>query len=198
MIRESDVISYFDQKAADWDSRMVRNEAVIASILDHADIHPGMDILDVACGTGILIPDYLKRRASSITGIDISPNMIAEAEKKFRQPEVTLICTPAETYEPEKKFDAIMVYNALPHFRDPQALIAHLSDLLKPDGTLTVAHGLSRKRINEHHAGMNTSLSEDLMSIEELSELFSEFLEVIYMNSDEQSYQATGRKHAQI
>ncbi|MCI2154502.1 class I SAM-dependent methyltransferase [Erysipelotrichaceae bacterium Oil+RF-744-GAM-WT-6] len=198
MIRESDVISYFDQKAADWDSRMVRNEAVIASILDHADIHPGMDILDVACGTGILIPDYLKRRASSITGIDISPNMIAEAEKKFRQPEVTLICTPAETYEPEKKFDAIMVYNALPHFRDPQALIAHLSDLLKPDGTLTVAHGLSRKRINEHHAGMNTSLSEDLMSIEELSELFSEFLEVIYTNSDEQSYQATGRKHAQI
>lgn len=198
MIRESDVISYFDQKAADWDSRMVRNEAVIASILDHADIHPGMDILDVACGTGILIPDYLKRRASSITGIDISPNMIAEAEKKFRQPEVTLICTPAETYEPEKKFDAIMVYNALPHFRDPQALIAHLSDLLKPDGTLTVAHGLSRKRINEHHAGMNTSLSEDLMSIEELSELFSEFLEVIYTNSNEQSYQATGRKHAQI
>ena len=198
MIRESDVISYFDQKAADWDSRMVRNEAVIASILDHADIHPGMDILDVACGTGILIPDYLKRRASSITGIDISPNMIAEAEKKFRQPEVTLICTPAETYEPEKKFDAIMVYNALPHFRDPQALIAHLSDLLKPDGTLTVAHGLSRKRINEHHAGMNTSLSEDLMSIEELSELFAEFLEVIYTNSDEQSYQATGRKHAQI
>lgn len=198
MIRESDVISYFDQKAADWDSRMVRNEAVIASILDHADIHPGMDILDVACGTGILIPDYLKRRASSITGIDISPNMIAEAEKKFRQPEVTLICTPAETYEPEKKFDAIMVYNALPHFRDPQALIAHLSDLLKPDGTLTVAHGLSRKRINEHHAGMNTSLSEDLMSIKELSELFSEFLEVIYTNSDEQSYQATGRKHAQI
>ena len=198
MIRESDVISYFDQKAADWDSRMVRNEAVIASILDHADIHPGMVILDVACGTGILIPDYLKRRASSITGIDISPNMIAEAEKKFRQPEVTLICTPAETYEPEKKFDAIMVYNALPHFRDPQALIAHLSDLLKPDGTLTVAHGLSRKRINEHHAGMNTSLSEDLMSIEELSELFSEFLEVIYTNSDEQSYQATGRKHAQI
>lgn len=198
MIRESDVISYFDQKAADWDSRMVRNEAVIASILDHADIHPGMDILDVACGTGILIPDYLKRRASSITGIDISPNMIAEAEKKFRQPEVTLICTPAETYEPEKKFDAIMVYNALPHFRDSQALIAHLSDLLKPDGTLTVAHGLSRKRINEHHAGMNTSLSEDLMSIEELSELFSEFLEVIYTNSDEQSYQATGRKHAQI
>lgn len=198
MIRESDVISYFDQKAADWDSRMVRNEAVIASILGHADIHPGMDILDVACGTGILIPDYLKRRASSITGIDISPNMIAEAEKKFRQPEVTLICTPAETYEPEKKFDAIMVYNALPHFRDPQALIAHLSDLLKPDGTLTVAHGLSRKRINEHHAGMNTSLSEDLMSIEELSELFSEFLEVIYTNSDEQSYQATGRKHAQI
>ena len=198
MIRESDVISYFDQKAADWDSRMVRNEAVIASILDHADIHPGMDILDVACGTGILIPDYLKRRASSITGIDISPSMIAEAEKKFRQPEVTLICTPAETYEPEKKFDAIMVYNALPHFRDPQALIAHLSDLLKPDGTLTVAHGLSRKRINEHHAGMNTSLSEDLMSIKELSELFSEFLEVIYTNSDEQSYQATGRKHAQI
>lgn len=198
MIDESEVISYFDQQAAAWDRKAVRNEAVISVILDHAGIRKGIDILDVACGTGFLIPDYLKRGAASVTGIDISPNMIAEAEKKFREPEVTLICAPAETYAPDQKFDAIMIYNALPHFRDPHALIAHLSDLLKPEGTLTVAHGLSRKHINEHHAGMNTSLSEDLMSIEELSGVFSEFLEVIYTNSDAQSYQVTGRKQAQI
>ncbi len=196
MIEESEVIDYFDRIARGWDLRTVRNEAVISFILDHAGIREGADILDVACGTGILIPDYLKRGAASITGIDISPNMIAEAEKKFSLPRVQFLCEPAETAEPGKRYDVIMVYNALPHFKDPQVLIAHLSSLLKPGGTLTIAHGLSRSAINKHHAGMNPHLSAELMPVEELAGLFSEFLEVIFKVSDDQMYQVVGRKRS--
>ena len=74
MIDKRDVQAFFDRLAPDWDAGMVRNEAVIARILDNAGVCEGCTVLDVACGTGVLFPDYLARGAS-VTGIDISPEM---------------------------------------------------------------------------------------------------------------------------
>ena len=61
----------------------MRNEAVIGQILDNAGIRPGVSVLDVACGTGVLIPDYLKRGAAQITAIDIAPEMVRIAREKI-------------------------------------------------------------------------------------------------------------------
>ena len=47
MIERSDVISFFDRCAPDWDAEMIRNEPVIRTILDNADIRAGVDVLDV-------------------------------------------------------------------------------------------------------------------------------------------------------
>ena len=69
------VIDFFDRAAANWDAQLVRNEAVIGKILDNAGLRPGVSVLDVACGTGVLIPDYLKRGAARVTAIDIAPEM---------------------------------------------------------------------------------------------------------------------------
>lgn len=51
---------------------MIRNEPVIRTILDNAGIRAGVDVLDVACGTGVLFPDYLARDVHSVTGVDIA------------------------------------------------------------------------------------------------------------------------------
>lgn len=85
------VAAYFDCLAADWDEVNTYSDTTVSQILDLAEIRPGVHILDVACGTGCLFPAYLQRGASSITGVDFSPGMIAQAEKKFRQPAVHLI-----------------------------------------------------------------------------------------------------------
>ena len=55
------VKDFFDNLAKDWDSFEQPNSAVIEKILDYADIRSGCSVLDVACGTGILFPYYLKR-----------------------------------------------------------------------------------------------------------------------------------------
>ena len=62
MIETEEVIAFFNRLAPDWDAEMIRNDAVIDVILDNARVTGGKDVLDVACGTGVLIPDYLKRK----------------------------------------------------------------------------------------------------------------------------------------
>ena len=58
-MEQQEVIRFFDRCAPSWDVCLVRNEAVISAILDNAGVRAGGDVLDVACGTGGLFPDYL-------------------------------------------------------------------------------------------------------------------------------------------
>ena len=192
MISAKEVIGFFDRLAPGWDAGLVRNEEVIAAILDNAQVAEGKDILDVACGTGVLIPDYLKRKAASVTAIDISPQMAEITRAKFSLPEVTVLCGDAAELKTEKHFDCIIVYNAFPHFADQEGLIRHLAGLLKPGGTLTVAHGMSREKINAHHQGTPERVSCGLMPAEELAAIVGKFLRVTTVISDERMYQVVG------
>ena len=203
MIDTKDVIDFFDRLAPGWDADMVRNEEIINSILDNAGVISGKDILDVACGTGVLIPDYCSRGVRSVTAIDISPKMIEIAKNKFEDSkeqsglgntEIKIICGDAVNYDFGKKFDSIVIYNAFPHFPDPDRLISGLSEKLKTGGILTVAHGMSREKIDAHHHGSAMRVSNGLMSAEELAGIFSKYLTVMKIISDDRMYQVAGQK----
>ena len=191
-MNKQDVIAFFDRLAPQWDADMIRHEDVIAKILDNAGIRPGVHVLDVACGTGVLFPDYLERKVASLTAIDISPEMAKIAREKF--PQANVICGDVEETVFDRKFDCIMVYNAFPHFPDPEKLIAVLSGLLAPGGTLTVAHGMSRAAIDRHHEGPPSKVSVGLLHEDALAEIFSRHLTVTAKISDDQMYQVTGQK----
>jgi len=193
MIEKKEVIEFFDRLAPDWDAEMIRSDAIIHTILDNAAVSEGKDVLDVACGTGVLMPDYLKRKAASVTGIDISPKMAEIARAKYPQPEVTILCGDVETEDFGKLFDCIVIYNAFPHFPDPERLIARLSGLLRPGGTLTVAHGMSREMIDAHHHGAASHVSNGLMSADELAAIFGRYLTVTTVLSDDRMYQIVGK-----
>ena len=94
----------------------------------------------------------------------------------------------------EEKFDRIVVYNAFPHFPDPRRLIARLSSLLKEDGRLTIAHGMSREAIDGHHQGSASKVSNGLMSADSLKKLFDAHFEVEVMISNRYMYQVSGVK----
>lgn len=197
MIEQKDVIAYFDKLAAGWDAQMIRSDEKINRILDNAGVREGSRVLDVACGTGVLIPDYVERKAASVTAVDISPEMIRIAREKYAafRDIVCFLCVDAETGDVGKDFDAVIVYNAFPHFPDPERLIRHLASLLKPGGMLTVAHGASREMINAHHQGSAGSVSNGLMPAGDLAAIFAGYLEVTLVYSDENMYQVVGRKH---
>ena len=138
MDKES-VRNFFNKLAPGWDADMIRNDEVIDIILNNAGVSEGKKILDVACGTGVLINDYLKRNVDSVTAIDISEKMLSIAKSKFDAANVRFICGDAENYDFKETFDAIVIYNAFPHFPNSQTLIEHLSRYLNRGGILTVA-----------------------------------------------------------
>ena len=188
-MEKNDIIQFFDRCASWWDDDMIRNEDVIARILDNGGIKPGVQVLDVACGTGVLFPDYLKRGAT-VTGIDISPEMVKIAQSKF--PELRVVCGDVEEVEFDQSFDCIMVYNAFPHFPEPAQLIQRLAKLLKPGGILSIAHGMSRAALLDHHAGRASKVSIDLLEAGDLVNLLKPYFEVDVIISDHHMYQVTG------
>ena len=193
-MQKQDIIQFFDECAASWDAEMIRNEEIIGRILDYGQVCEGKDILDVACGTGVLIPDYLKRNAASVTAIDLAPEMVKIAKGKFPQEHVEIVCGDVETYTFSRKFDCIIVYNAFPHFPEPEHLIQVLAGHLKPGGTLIVAHGMSREQIDRHHSGSASKVSRGLISEDELAEIFQKHLEVTAKVSDDNMYAVAGQR----
>ena len=193
MIDKADVIEFFDRCAPSWDAELIRSDRKINIILDNAGVREGSRVLDVACGTGVLMPDYL-RRGADVTGIDISPEMIKLAERKYAGTGVRFICGDIETADVGQGFDAIVVYNAFPHFPDPERLITHLSGLLTEGGVLTVAHGMSREKIDAHHHGSASKVSMGLMPAEQLAGIFGRHLDVTAVISDEDMYQVAGKR----
>lgn len=194
-MNKQDVIAFFNRCAPTWDAEQVPRDAVIKKILDNARISQGLDVLDVACGTGILFPFYLERGVAGVTGVDISPEMAALASKKFAAcPEIRVLCGDVEELSFGRQFDAVMVYNAFPHFPDAARLVARLSDLLHDGGRLTIAHSMSREQINAHHQGAARHVSQGLVSAEELKQLFEPYFSVDVVISDSEMYQVSGIK----
>ena len=191
-MEQQEVIRFFDRCAPSWDVGLVRNEAVISAILDNAGVKAGVDVLDVACGTGVLFSDYLQRGVASLTAVDISPEMVKIAQQKF--PEVRILCGDVEQTVFDQCFDVIMIYNAFPHFPDPARLIGRLARWVKPGGRLSVAHGMSREMLNHHHSGTASRVSVDLLEENELAALFAPYFDVDTVISDERMYQVAGRR----
>lgn len=194
MIDKKDVIEFFDCCAPSWDADLIRREDIIERILDNGGVKKGVSVLDVACGTGVLFPDYISRGVSSVTGVDISPEMARIAASKFDRSDIRVICGDVEEQVFEREFDVAMVYNAFPHFPDPQHLIKVLASALKDGGRLSVAHGMSRKQLDHHHSGAANRVSVGLMHENELKALFEPYFNVDVVISDNEMYQVSGVK----
>jgi SAM-dependent methyltransferase len=70
------ILSTYDAVAADWDrlrDRTLFERRHLDRMLTHA---PGKRVLDLGCGTGRPIAQYLADRRCAVTGVDGAPGMI--------------------------------------------------------------------------------------------------------------------------
>ncbi len=192
MMNQKDVIEFFDRLADSWDNEPV-NDVVINKIVDITNLQKGAKVLDVACGTGVMVPFYLERGAT-VVGVDISAKMIEIACKKFAQPQVAFVCADVEKADLPQDFDYVMVHNALPHFNSPHTLIKSLSDHTAPRGRITVAHSISKAMLDEHHQKTASKVSKGLIDENQLSEIMSPYVDVDIIISDDEKYIVSGIK----
>ena len=191
-MNKDNIKSFFDNLAPRWDNEPIADKEIIDTILRNGGITENIDILDVACGTGVLFPFYLDRNVKSISAIDLSPEMVRIAKTKF--PEADVICGDAESITFDHQFDAIMIYNAFPHFPEPEKVIENLSIALKSGGRFTVAHGMSKKELDDIHKKSAGRVSNILLECEELAKILNPYFNVDIMISNDKMYQVSGTK----
>lgn len=106
-------------------------------------------ILDLGCGGG---QDSLifAQQGHTVTGIDITSEVIRLAKKKVNHPKVTFKKSSFEKFSTSKKFDGIWcakVFHFIP-LEDQNAFIKKVYKILKPGGVFYLTSKTTDKRID--------------------------------------------------
>ncbi|MBI4973947.1 methyltransferase domain-containing protein [Candidatus Roizmanbacteria bacterium] len=113
---------------------------------------PNSSLLDVGCGSGILIQKLLSlNRNMKLYGLDITPKMVEVAKKKFKNNpnvEITQGSAINMPYE-NNSFDYVTCASSFHHHPDPLQSVKEMVRVLKPGGKLLILdmciEGLLRK-----------------------------------------------------
>jgi SAM-dependent methyltransferase len=132
-----------------WLANVDRFEATIQPIGDaliaRAGFRPGEHVLDIGCGAGATSIDIARRVApgGSVTSIDISPGLLAEAKRRAAaagELPIRFVLGDAATIDlPVGQADWMVSRFGVMFFSDPHGAFAHLRQLLKPTGQLAIA-----------------------------------------------------------
>jgi len=161
--------AYFNKAANSWDKRFrtPNLSSFLEKLVPQFGLEAGQHILDVGTGTGVLIP-YLIREvgpAGSVTAIDYSENMIQICKTKhshLKNLTVELKNIEEDAFLTDS-FDAAICFGLFPHLENKQKALQNINHLLKPDGTLIIAHALSSEELKAHHNNASSSVIHDML-----------------------------------
>lgn len=97
-------------------------------------------VLDVGTGPGVLLVELAQRRPDlRLTGIDLSPDMVATAERNARQHGATAqVGDVTDLPFPDRSFDLIVSSFSLHHWDHPEAAMPELARVLRPGGRVCI------------------------------------------------------------
>lgn len=128
-----------------WLMTLGHERAFREKILQLVPLKPGQSVLDVGCGTGSLAIAAKRHvgTAGRVHGIDVSPEMLARAERKARKAGSDIIFKKAAAQAlpfPDGQFDAVLstvMFHHLPH-KARQQCAQEMKRVLKPGGRVLV------------------------------------------------------------
>lgn len=102
---------------------------------------PNSSLLDVGCGTGILISKLLSlNNKMRLYGLDITPKMVEVAKDKFKDNPRVKITLGSAIKMPYRNntFDYVACASSFHHHPDPSQSVQEMVRVLKPDGKLLI------------------------------------------------------------
>ena len=117
-------------------------------VAKHVNLRKG-SVLEVGVGTGFALPLY--ERHLSITGVDLSPEMLARARRRVQRRELQNVQELAEmdatnlSYE-DDKFDTVVAVHVMSVVPDPEKVFTELERVCKPGGQIIIVNHFLREK----------------------------------------------------
>lgn len=138
-----DVAEWYDRLLGEEDTFQAK--VVLPNLMRLVDAKPGRRVLDLACGQGFFSYAFASRGAH-VTGIDVSPELIALAKKnapehpKGKPPAVTFLAAPSDDLRAvaDASADDIVLVLAIQNIDDVKGTFAECARVLAGGGSLHV------------------------------------------------------------
>ena len=177
-IKQSERQAYFDAHARGWEEHGYTKERreKLQDLIGAFELKAGEKVLDVGCGEGVLVPYLLKHIGPEgfIVELDNSLEMLKGAAKKSAR-QIQCVWAGVEAMPlVDEDFDRVICFASFPHFASYKKALQEIHRVLKPEGTLVIAHLMSRDQIAHHHAKCSVVLGDELPSESDLRELLAD------------------------
>lgn len=112
------------------------------------NLNPHSKILDIGCGTGYPISAYLSKQGFTVTGIDISEEMIKKA-KNLNLPNSTFLVEDILNFKSKEKYDAVIAFDSIWHIahENQKNIYQIVSSLTVYGGLFLFTHGKTDSEI---------------------------------------------------
>lgn len=132
--RHSDRKKYFNEQA------QTTEKYVIPFIEEVIKIGPETSVLEIGCGEGGNLMAFLEKGCKQLTGVDILPNKIKNAEAFYADHPLgdKISFHAMDIYDANElgSFDLIFMRDVLEHIHDQRHFMRHVKRFLKPGGKL--------------------------------------------------------------
>ena len=180
----NNIKEFFNRVAVNYvheDSRFIDD------LLDSLMVTRCHRILDLGCGKGIISEKLATRNNGEVVALDLSSEMLKYAKEKINDDRVKFVNADFYEYDDEP-FDAIVCFDAFPHFMDVEGYVNKANQLLKEDGLLAIIHDIGRGELNTHHKQHALGVSRPLSSPEEEMKQFLKYFKPIELSETDTYY----------
>jgi SAM-dependent methyltransferase len=167
---------HFNDLAAEWDHLPdPPNTERVRDFVRRSDAPGASRILDVGCGTGILMPHLqaLYCAASCFVELDLAEQMLQVNAAKYPDTQISRICADAESLPfVNSCFDLVLCFGIFPHFKNKTAALGQMFSSLRSGGIWCLGHLMGSRELNAFHSKLSGPVSRDsLPSTEVLAEM---------------------------
>jgi SAM-dependent methyltransferase len=131
-----DTLGGYDRWAPSYDGEPNGLIAATSWVLDRAPLGcGGVDVLEIACGTGRHVPRVLAEGARSYTGLDGSQGMLAIAAQRYRDPRISFgLVDLLAPWSMPRQYDFALISLVLEHLPHVDALLISLARAMRAGG----------------------------------------------------------------